>query len=99
MRALLLMTATVCAAFAQQNPHFDVVSIKPADPGARGMGFQTMPGGSIRMKNVTLRLLVTFAFDLRDHQLVGGPSWLDTEHFDIVGKPETEIPSDAAGSS
>jgi uncharacterized protein (TIGR03435 family) len=61
------------------------------------MGFQLEPGGSMRMKNVTLRLLVTYAWDIRDHQLAGGPAWLDTEHYDILAKPESEIPQTPAG--
>jgi uncharacterized protein (TIGR03435 family) len=96
MRASLLIAAAACSAFAQQ---FEVASIKPAAPGARGMGFQSMPGGSIRMKNVTLRLLVTYAWDIRDHQLQGGPAWLDTEHYDILAKPESEIPRTPEGSA
>lgn len=95
MWALLLIAVTASIAPAQS---FEVASIKPAAPNARGMGFQTEPGGRILMKNVTLRLLVTFAWDIRDHQLIGGPSWLDTEHFDILAKPESEIPRTQEGA-
>jgi uncharacterized protein (TIGR03435 family) len=88
------MVFVVWGAAAQS---FEVVSLKPAEPGARGMGMSTLPGGRISMKNVTLRLLVTMAWDLRDHQLLGGPAWLDTEHFDILAKPESEIPQTPEG--
>src|ERR1700689_410687 len=99
MRAYFVIAAAACAAFAQQAPQFEVASIKPAEPGARGMGFQTLPGGRISMKNVTLRLLITFAWDIRDHQLPGGPAWLDTAHYDILAKPENEIPRPPEGSA
>jgi uncharacterized protein (TIGR03435 family) len=84
---------------AEKAPAFEVASIKPSEPGGRGMGFSRPDGGRVVMKNVTLRLLVTFAWDIRDHQLLGGPSWLDTAHFDIVAKTESEIPRTPAGNS
>ena len=70
---------------------FEVASIKPAEPGARGMGMQRLDGGRVNMKNVTLRLLITMAWDIRDHQLIGAQGWFDTEHFDILAKPESEV--------
>jgi uncharacterized protein (TIGR03435 family) len=76
---------------------FEVASIKPAEPGARGMGVSRPDGGRVNMKNVTLRLLITMAWDIRDHQLLGAPAWFDTEHFDILAKSETEIPQTMEG--
>lgn len=96
-RCVLLSGFSVCLIAAAQPPAFEVASIKPADPGARGMGFQKSAGGRVTMKNVTLRLMVTMAWDIRDHQLIGGPAWLDTAHFDIFAKPETEIPETPEG--
>jgi bla regulator protein BlaR1 len=61
------------------------------------MGMTTLPGGRVSMKNVTLRLLIEMAWDLRDHQFIGAQGWLDTEHFDILAKPETEIPRTPEG--
>jgi bla regulator protein BlaR1 len=82
----------------EKSPAFEVASIKPAEPGARGMGVQRQAGGRVNMKNVTLRLLITMAWDIRDHQLIGAPGWFDNEHFDIVAKPETEIPKTPEGN-
>jgi uncharacterized protein (TIGR03435 family) len=65
---------------------FEVASIKPAAPAGAGrvpMGIQLMPGGGFRANNVTLHMLLTLAYDVRDFQIVGGPSWLNAQMYDI----------------
>jgi uncharacterized protein (TIGR03435 family) len=39
-----------------------------------------------RMTNVPLRILIMQAYRLSSYQMVGGPSWMDSERFDIVAK-------------
>jgi uncharacterized protein (TIGR03435 family) len=36
--------------------------------------------------NVPVRVTITNAWNLRDHQIVSGPDWLARDRFDIVGK-------------
>jgi len=38
--------------------------------------------------NTTLNDLITFAYGIHVRQIVGGPSWLESERFDISAKPE-----------
>lgn len=45
--------------------------------------------------NVTPKMLIRFAYNIKDSQILGGPSWLDSEYFDIDAK--TDEPDDAAG--
>ena len=87
-----LLTAASCAGFAQPSPAsltFEVASIKPAAPAGPGptpIGIQLMPGGGLRANNVTLRLLVTLAYDVRDFQISGGPPWLGSDRYDIQAR-------------
>jgi uncharacterized protein (TIGR03435 family) len=81
---------------------FEVASIKPAAPAGGGpvpMGVQLMPGGGLRASNVTLRLLLTLAYDVRDFQISGGPPWLNTQLYDIQARsgsvPDTPAEPDA----
>ena len=67
---------------------FDVASIKPGDPSSGRVMIGPAPGGGLRMVNVTLKQMIAFAYDVRDFQISGGPSWLTSERFEIVGKPE-----------
>jgi uncharacterized protein (TIGR03435 family) len=84
-------------AFAQQ-PAFEVASIKPADPNLRSHFLGTQ-NGSFTATDATLKQLVGFAYDLRDHQIFGVPKWLDSDRYSIEGKPDnaTRIPPGPAG--
>ena len=62
---------------------FDAVSIKPSAPDARGGGYNLAPG-HLNAKNQSLRDLVEFGWDLHDYQVSGGPSWADSEHYDVL---------------
>jgi len=67
---------------------FEVASIKASKPGGRGTSLLTDPTGRFTTENATLRAIITFAFGVRTFQMSGGPSWLDSDRFDIVAKPE-----------
>jgi uncharacterized protein (TIGR03435 family) len=68
---------------------FEVASIKASKPGGgRGTSLLTDPVGRFTAENATLRTIIAFAFGVRDFQMSGGPSWLDSDRFDIVAKPE-----------
>jgi uncharacterized protein (TIGR03435 family) len=75
-------------------PHleFEVASVKTNKSGPTMMAMRTLPT-SFNVTNVLLRLLITQAYRLSGYQLVGGPSWLDSERFDILAKaPEGSGP-------
>lgn len=81
------------ATLAQSSPSgkrlgFEVASIKASKPGGRGRSLGTDPAGRFTTENATLRAIIMFAFGIRDFQISGGPSWLDSDRFDIVAKPE-----------
>lgn len=70
-------------AAAQMAPQFDAVSIKPSAPDAHGGGFNLSPG-HLNAKNQSLRDLVSFAWDLQAYQLSGGPSWAETDRYEVI---------------
>jgi uncharacterized protein (TIGR03435 family) len=86
LRLASLTLLLVCPGFAQLT--FEVASIKPASPDTPGSMIQFMPGGGLKMAGVSLRSMITFAYDVRDFQLSGGPGWLGTERFDVMARPE-----------
>jgi uncharacterized protein (TIGR03435 family) len=70
---------------------FEAASIKLSAPGARGPMLQMSPGGRIRTSGMTARFLIEIAYDVKDSQLEGGPSWINSERYDIEAKPEDSV--------
>jgi uncharacterized protein (TIGR03435 family) len=82
---------------SQQQPaalSFDVASVKPNKSMSQDMGLNPTPGGGLTVVNATLQTLMTFAYNIRDYQLSGGPAWLDTEHYDISAKASSDLRDD-----
>jgi bla regulator protein blaR1 len=67
---------------------FEVASIKPCAQYDGRTLIQVQPGGGLRTSGATLRFLVTLAYDVRPFQISGGPGWINSDRFDILGKPE-----------
>src|SRR5215469_10481309 len=91
MRAVVLIAAMfVAIALGAQSarPAFEVASVKPSDPAQRGMTIQTLLGGRFNSRGVPLRLLMTYAYHLRDFQIIGGPDWIGTDRWDIEARAE-----------
>ncbi len=68
---------------------FDVASIRRNTSVEQGqtIGLQ---GNTFVARNVTARELVMTAFRVRAEDLSGGPGWLDSEKYDVSGRPQTE---------
>jgi bla regulator protein BlaR1 len=67
-----------------QPPTFEVASIKPAQPGRTVTSSNVEPGGTLRIKNYTLKALIMYAYGVFDFQVSGGAGWVATDGFDIV---------------
>ena len=86
----LTMLAVVLASAQTIRPvfsAFEVATIKPSDPARPGKLF-TIRGQEVITINTTLSDLITMAYDLHLKQITGGPSWLESDKYDITGKPE-----------
>jgi len=68
---------------------FDVASVKPSDgKDATRVALMMQPGGRLQATNVPLGLLVRFAYQLQDSQIIGLPDWKDSNGFDINAKAD-----------
>src|SRR6266699_774655 len=91
-RRILLTGVSVAAAAAlnaQPKPtvEFDVASIKPNKSTSRGSSINDSRG-MWRATNVTVRSLLINAFDVLPEQIVGAPSWTESDAFDIEAKAD-----------
>ena len=71
---------------------FEVATVKPSDP-ASTIGIRKLPGGRFVTSNTSLRLLITWAYDITDERLVGAPGWLDSARFDVDAKSPMDKPT------
>jgi uncharacterized protein (TIGR03435 family) len=98
---LLIAATSLPLAALQPSPAFDVASIKPNKSGDTRSSSSVQPGGHYIATNVTVRMLVRSAYGVQqESQLVGGPSWIDAERWDVIGKgegnPSTDVFRDQA---
>ena len=96
MRTLVLglCVVAVTAVIAQETTKpagegvFEVATLKQNKSGERGNGIRRLPGGRVTVTNMPVRFLITAAYGLGQWQLIGGPSWLADDRFDIIAKLE-----------
>lgn len=68
--------------------HFEVAAIKPSRPGDGDHKWYDSRG-RLTIENFTLREIIRVAYGLKsDSQVVGGPKWIGSAHFDIVAKAD-----------
>jgi uncharacterized protein (TIGR03435 family) len=80
---------------ADAKPGFEVATIKPARPEGR-FSLLVNRSGVLNTTSTTVSDLIKFAYDLHPRQITSGPSWLESEKYDITAKPDTAgIPNPA----
>src|SRR5580704_12254255 len=96
----VLCVGTVVFTQSLKAPTFEVASVKPNTlrMGIRGHSF---PGDRFEAKNVPLRDIIMVAYGepgqpLPESQLSGGPSWIDSDRFDVSAKVGGESPNSVA---
>ncbi|MGD1069242.1 MAG: TIGR03435 family protein [Bryobacteraceae bacterium] len=77
---------------ADAKPHFEVATIKPSQPDAKGSSILVGRGGSnlFTTTNTTLKDLIVFAYGLHARQVTGGPAWIENDKYDLSGKPDLD---------
>jgi uncharacterized protein (TIGR03435 family) len=72
------------AVYAQSaGPAFDVAAIKPHDPSDSRSGNFFQGTDRWIASNYTLRQLIRTAYQVQEYRVIGGPEWVDREHYDI----------------
>jgi uncharacterized protein (TIGR03435 family) len=89
----LLTVAVYGLAQSADPPRFAVATIK-RDPSretlsmAVPMGVGYRPGGRLVAGNAPVAMLIQRAYSVQGFQVLGGPSWISTDGYDIEAKPE-----------
>jgi len=89
------LAAITASGQSTTSPVFDVadvhVSAKFISPVPAVNGVRTLRGGGLRgsryaLSNVTIVDLIGIAYGVDNDKVVGGPSWLEIDQFDIIAK-------------
>jgi uncharacterized protein (TIGR03435 family) len=76
------------AAFGQSTTpaaKFEVADVHVSAPGADASGGARAPG-RFELRGVTMLRLIMAAYGVEEDRVMGGPSWLDVDRFDIIAK-------------
>lgn len=77
---------SVDAAPQETQPAFEVASIKRDVSGQTGTQFHLFPG--FALQRMTLKNLITMAYEVHDFQVSGGPGWINSDRYNIEAKSE-----------
>ena len=96
-RILVVPTSAVPA----QAPAFEVASIRENRDGSVPQKFDWQPGGRVTVTAYPLFQLIRIAYNSNsiqtEGQIVGGPSWLKSDRFDLVAKANGSLDADETG--
>jgi uncharacterized protein (TIGR03435 family) len=70
---------------AGASPAFEVATIKPSDPNATGGWGFPVDGRHVGCVNASVATILSVAYGIHDKQVVDGPEWVRTDHYDISG--------------
>jgi uncharacterized protein (TIGR03435 family) len=87
--ALVATAPCVRGQSADQKPlAFEVATVKQHNSDEQGPFIRLQPGGRVTVANMSVHDLITYAYQLAVNQLVGGPFWIASDHFDVIAKLE-----------
>lgn len=79
---------------ANADPSYEVSTIKPATPDEQHPIFD-LRSHKFTATGTSAKELIKIAYNLRGRQVLGGPSWLEENKFDILAEPDTPgVPSE-----
>jgi len=92
----MLAAAYAAAAQSPATPQFEAAQIKPSQQGRgrAGNGEVTTNPGRLTATNVTLRNLISEAYDAPYYRIFGGPGWIDAAGYDVDAKTENRSTRD-----
>src|SRR5215831_4367479 len=71
-----------------RKPAFEVASVKPNGAGDLRARMDIEPGGRFTATNVSLRMLITNAYQLFNYQIAKGPDWVEKDRWDVAAKAD-----------
>jgi uncharacterized protein (TIGR03435 family) len=92
--ALALMSEDVHGQTGNRAAAFEVASVKRNKSGEQGGRIVVQPGGRFNALNATIQQVILRAYGVQGFQIAGGPSWINSERFDIDAKAASDLTPD-----
>src|SRR5690348_13708391 len=95
-RTLGCVLALALAAAGQQpaKQTFEAADVHTSTSTSDDFGF--LANGRVEVRGVTMLRLIASAYNVPSARITGGPSWLDTDRFDITAKAASASASQQA---
>jgi hypothetical protein len=94
------MVVVCCTAFGQSAdkvPSFEVADVHASTPSTLASLSGGVPrGGRYELRNATMVDLVRTAYDVTDDKVVGGPTWVGANRFDVIAKTPPNVTAENA---
>lgn len=88
---MVALAAMACALCVQDRPEFEAASIHASAVRDGSLSFTIADGGRLTVRNMTVSDLLGQAYEWRGNQIVGGPSWIRSDRFDIQAVPAAPV--------
>src|SRR5437899_10408238 len=72
----------------QAKPSFEVATVKPNASGDNRVAIMRQPGGRLVSTGISLKMLMGFAYRVRDFQISGGPNWITPDRWNLGGQAQ-----------
>jgi len=87
--------AALVAGILAQTPRpqfdaFEVATIKPSD-NTLGRFIRMQSANRLQAHNHAVRTLIAAAYDMSPQAILGGPAWIDSEHWEILAKTPGDV--------
>lgn len=86
---VVLLSGAAYPQSAEPRPTFEVADVHLAPPSTTnffGRNGGTLHGSRYEFKNATMVDLITEAYGVDSDKVLGGPTWLEMDRFDVIAK-------------
>jgi len=89
---IILLSQLAFAQSAAKVREFEVAEITLSKSLNHEQGKGSLTGGRVDLPNVTLRSMIMASYGVQEDGVIGGPSWMDSDRFDVVAKTDPSTP-------
>jgi uncharacterized protein (TIGR03435 family) len=82
----LLVLVSIGSGQTARRPEFEVASVKSNTSGNNLINIRPPAGGRFTATNARLKMLIGIAYSVKNFEISGGPSWINSDGFDVTAK-------------